>query len=128
MNNVKSHRFKFLFLINKCILLFNYIDAINQKDILYEIKNFINKLNDIFSNKDFKDSIEKKNKILEILIQYFEKIINEKIYKLLNIRYNDKEKENIINEIDMRALSICSKEESVPSKEESVQHHEELSI
>lgn len=63
MNNFKSHEFTFLYLINKCILLFKYIEINDQKNILYEIKLFINKLQEIFSKADFKDSIEKKNKI-----------------------------------------------------------------
>ena len=42
MDNLKSYEFTFLYLINKCILLFKYIDKDNQKDILYNIKVFIN--------------------------------------------------------------------------------------
>ena len=42
MDNYKSYEFTFLYLINKCILLFKYIDTIYQKEILNDIKKFIN--------------------------------------------------------------------------------------
>jgi hypothetical protein len=108
MNNFKSHEFTFLYLINKCILLFKYIEINDKKNILYEIKLFINKLQEIFSKGDFKDSIEKKNKIFEILIQYFQKIIDEKIYNLIK----DKNKDNIISHIERHALEICENNEN----------------
>ena len=107
MDNFKSYEFTFLYLINKCILLFKYIDIKYQKEILYEIKIFINKLQEIFSKADFKNSNDKKNKILEILIDYFEKIIDDKIYNLI-ICDN---KENIIIDIEKAALKICDKNE-----------------
>ena len=107
MSNYKSYEFIFLYLINKCILLFKYIDNIYQKNILQEIKIFINKLNEIFSTADFKNNDEKKNKILEILINYFEKIIDEKIYNLIT----DINKDNIISEVEKIALNICENNE-----------------
>ena len=103
MDNLKSYEFIFLYLINKCILLFKYIDNNNQKAILYDIQIFINKLQEIFSNKDFKNNEEKKNKILEVLIKYFEEIIDDKIYNLLNID----NREQIIINVEKQALQIC---------------------
>jgi hypothetical protein len=105
MDNLKSYEFIFLYLINKCILLFKYIENRYQKDILYDIKLFINKLQYVFSSSDFENNINKKNKILEILIEYFEKIIETKIYKLINCP----DKELIIREIEKKALYICEK-------------------
>jgi len=52
--------------------------------------------------------IKKKNKILEILISYFEKIINEKIYNLINIENKDK----IIIDIEKKAFIICENNEN----------------
>ena len=112
MDNCKSYEFTFLYLINKCILLFKYINNNYQNEILYEIKNFINKLQEIFSNADFKNNEDKKNKILEILIDYFEKIIDEKIYNLID----DINKDNIIIEIEKNALLICENNEKKLSK------------
>ena len=105
MDNQKSYEFTFLYLINKCILLFKYINNTNQQEILQGIKIFINKLYEIFSKADFSDNNEKKNKILEILIKFFEKIIDEKIYLLLDANLRD----NIIDEVNKKSLSICEK-------------------
>ena len=107
MDNFKSYEFTFLYLINKCILLFKYIDNIYQKDILYDIKIFINKLQELFSKADFKNNEDKKNKILEILITYFQKIIDEKIYNLID----SDERDNIIIEVEKNALTICENNE-----------------
>lgn len=107
MDNLKSYEYTFLYLINKCILLFKYIDKNNQKEILYNIKIFINKLEDIFSQKDFKDNNDKKNKILEVLIKYFENLIDTKIVNLIS-NFN---KDNIIIEIEKQALLICENNE-----------------
>jgi hypothetical protein len=112
MDNFKSYEFTFLYLINKCILLFKYIDNIYQKEILYDIKIFINKLQELFSKADFKNNEDKKNKILEILITYFEKIIDEKIYNLIN----SNEKDNIIIEVEKNALLICENNEKNSNK------------
>ena len=112
MDNFKSYEFTFLYLINKCILLFKYIDNIYQKEILYDIKIFINKLQELFSKADFKNSEDKKNKILEILITYFEKIIDEKIYNLID----SDEKDNIIIEVEKNALNICENNEKKNNK------------
>jgi hypothetical protein len=107
-DNFKSYEFTFLYLINKCILLFKYININYQKEILYDIKNFINKLQEIFTHADFKSNNNKKNKILEVLIDYFEKIIDEKIYKLID----DDDKENIISEVEKTAFLKCEKYET----------------
>ena len=103
MDNSKSYEFTFLYLVNKCILLFKYIDIKYQKDILDDIKIFINNLEGIFSKAGFDNNKEKKNKIFEILIKYFEKLIDIKIYNLIkNIN-----KDIIINDIEQTALAIC---------------------
>ena len=112
MDNYKSYDFTFLYLINKCILLFKYIDTSYQKEILNDIKIFINKLQELFSKADFKNSEDKKNKILEILITYFEKIIDEKIYNLID----SDEKDNIIIEVEKNALNICENNEKKNNK------------
>ena len=41
MDEKKTPQFQFLLLINKCILLFEYIDTYYQKEILNNIKIFI---------------------------------------------------------------------------------------
>ena len=103
MDNNKSYEFTFLYLINKCLLLFKYIDNKYQKELLLDIKIFINKVQEIFSKVDFKTNNDKKNKILEVLIDYFEKVIDNKIYNLINY----KNKDTIISEVEKNAFILC---------------------
>jgi len=103
MNDFKSHEFNFLYLVNKSIILFKYININDKQKILYEIKLFINKLQEIFLKADFNNQNDKKIKIYEILIQYFQKIINEKLYKLLK-------NNNIIpKNVDYDAIELSKK-------------------
>ena len=102
-NNNKSYEFTFLYLINKCLLLFKYIDDKYQKELLFDIKTFISKVQEIFSKVDFKTNNDKKNKILEVLIDYFEKVIDNKIYTLINY----KNKDSIISEVEKNAFILC---------------------
>jgi len=122
MDNLKSYEFIFLYLINKCILLFKYIENQDQKEILYDIKIFINKLKDIFSLPNFENNINKKNKILQILIEYFEKIIETKIYILIKCPNKD----NIISEIEKLALKICEEKEQYNQKKKEVHDQKEV--
>ena len=110
MENLKSYQSKFLLLINKCILLFNYIDNFNQKNILNNIKSFIDKIRDIFVTYELKD---KKNKILEILINYFEKLVDEDIYNLLD----EKERYFIMKDIEKKALNLCNSNNSTTEQQ-----------
>lgn len=119
MDNFKSYEFTFLYLINKCILLFKYIENDYQKEILTDIKTFINKLQSIFSNVDFKNNEEKKNKILEVLISYLEKVIDEKIYYLIDYKI----RENVIIEVEKTALSMCENKEKKEDDNKEQQVH-----
>jgi hypothetical protein len=110
MDNTKSYNFKFLILINKCILLFNYIDVIYQKEILNDIKIFVLKLKEKFSNKDIT--------MLEALINYFKLLINDKIYNLLNIH----DRENIIKEVDKKILKLVEELLNEPLDKEPVRN------
>jgi hypothetical protein len=116
MYKSKSYEFNFFFLINKCILLFKYIDNLYQKEILNEIKLFINKLQEIFSKADFNNSLDKKNKILELLINYFEQLIDIKIYKLID----HLNKDLIINEVNNIALLACNNNEKKSLNKETL--------
>jgi len=100
MDILKSYHFNFLLLINKYILLFNYIENLNQKKILNNIKSFIDKIKDIFITYELKD---KKTKILEILISYFEKLVHEELYNLLD----ENDRDFIMKEIEKKAYNLC---------------------
>lgn len=113
MDIFKSNEFTYLYLINKCTLLFKYINNNLQKEIISDIKIFINKLQQIFLVNDTNINETKKDKILEILIQYLEKIIEEKIYNLLNIENKDE----IITEINKKALLISQTNKKIYLKD-----------
>ena len=110
MDIIKSNEFNFLYLINKCILLFKYISNEHQKNILIDIKIFIHKLEEKFSKVNFSNNILKKNKILEVLIEYFKNIIEKKIYKLIN---NDSII-TIIDNVNNKAFEICNNKINTP--------------
>jgi len=109
MDNFKSYQFTFLYLMNKCLLLFKYIDTFYQKEILNEIKVFINKLQEIFAKSDFKNNIEKKNKIFELLIDYFKIIIDKKIYNLIN----STNRAEIIASVEKNAILLCNNNDNL---------------
>jgi hypothetical protein len=122
MDNFKSNEFTFLFLINKCILLFKYIDINHQKSIFNNIKLFVNKLQEIFSKADFNNSIDRKNKILEFLINYFNSLIDQKIYYLLDESVRD----IIISEIELKALENCENNKIKSINKKQYESHNDI--
>jgi hypothetical protein len=103
MNIMENNEYNFLFLMNKCVLLFNYIDIYYQKEILTDIKYFIKRLGEIYENKKF-DSIEnKKYNILNGLNKYLSKIIDEKIIFLV-----ENQDDNFITTINNSVLKTCN--------------------
>ena len=57
MDEKKTPQFQFLLLINKCILLFEYVNTYYQQEILNNIKIFIKNLEELFSKKKFDNKI-----------------------------------------------------------------------
>lgn len=104
MDSKKSNEYNFIFLMNKCILLYNYIDTFYQKDILNDIKSFINKLEDIVSLKKFHSIEDKKNNILIILNKYLNKLIEDKIFHL----FEENSTEDIFYDIEKKAIKITT--------------------
>ena len=79
MDKLKSDDLNFLFLINKCTFLLEYVDIYYQKEILNDINRFIKNLNDNFSKQYFENDNIKKDKKCEILNKYFENLIKEQL-------------------------------------------------
>jgi hypothetical protein len=104
MDSKKSNEYNFIFLMNKCILLYNYIDTCYQKDILNDIKSFINKLEDIVSLKKFNSIEDKKNNILIILNKYLNKLIEDKIFHL----FEENSTQDIFYDIEKKAIKITT--------------------
>ena len=117
MDEKKTPQFQFLLLINKCILLFEYVDIHYQQEILNNIKIFIKNLEELFSKKKFDNKIEKKNKILDVLITYFEKLIYEEIVQIIN----SDNKDSLYRDIENRALLICTKKEKIIDKQKNIE-------
>jgi len=105
MDKLKSDDLNFLFLINKCTFLLEYVDIYYQKEILNDINRFIKNLNDNFSKQYFENENIKKDKKFEILNKYFENLINEQILYLIDIYHKD-EKNNIIIICEKKANKI----------------------
>ena len=103
MNIRENNEYNFLFLMNKCVLLFNYIDIYYQKEILTDIKYFIKRLGEIYENKKFDSVEDKKYNILNGLNKYLSKIIDEKIIFLV-----ENQDDNFITTINNSVLKTCN--------------------
>ena len=100
---MEDNEYNFLFLMNKCVLLFNYIDIYYQKEILTDIKYFIKRLGEIYENKKFNSVNDKKINILNGLNKYLSKIIDEKIILLV-----ENKDDNFITTINNSVLKTCN--------------------
>ena len=103
MNIRENNEYNFLFLMNKCVLLFNYIDIYYQKEVLTDIKYFIKRLGEIYENKKFDSVEDKKYNILNGLNKYLSKIIDEKIIFLV-----ENQDDNFITTINNSVLKTCN--------------------
>lgn len=103
MNIMENNEYNFLFLMNKCVLLFNYIDIYYQKEVLTDIKYFIKRLSDIYETKKFNSVHDKKYSVLNVLNKYLAKIIDEKIIFLV-----DNQDDNFITTINNSVLKTCN--------------------
>ena len=100
---MENNEYNFLFLMNKCVLLFNYIDIYYQKEVLTDIKYFIKRLCDIYETKKFNSVHDKKYSVLNVLNKYLTKIIDEKIIFLV-----DNQDDNFITTINNSVLKTCN--------------------
>lgn len=100
---MENNEYNFLFLMNKCVLLFNYIDIYYQKEVLTDIKYFIKRLCDIYETKKFNSVHDKKHSVLNVLNKYLTKIIDEKIIFLV-----DNQDDNFITTINNSVLKTCN--------------------
>ena len=100
---MENNEYNFLFLMIKCVLLFNYIDIYYQKEVLTDIKYFIKRLCDIYETKKFNSVHDKKYSVLNVLNKYLTKIIDEKIIFLV-----DNQDDNFITTINNSVLKTCN--------------------
>ena len=90
--------YNFIFLMNKCVMLYEHIDIDYQKDILTDIKKFMKKVSELQSQNSFK-----KKDILSAFNIYLSNTIDEKIMKLIN-----NPSKELIDGINDNCLKICN--------------------
>ncbi len=123
----------FIYLINKCTMLYIHLDKDTKKDVLYNIKEFIDKLKIEFESNDQLKSLNydsKKEKILSVLVPYLHKLTSN--FMIEHIVVDDYKKEFLIKEIDISSHSYArkvlqNKIEEVSQKENKNEVKEEVS-
>ncbi len=100
----------FVYLLNKCSMLYIYLDKSTKKDVLLNIKDFINKLHNTFNQNIELQNLNndlKKEKILHYLIPYLNKLTTN--FMIEHIIIDENKKELLIKEIDISSLSNARK-------------------
>jgi hypothetical protein len=112
----------FVYLLNKCTMLYIHLNKDTKKDVLLNIKDFIKKLKIEFESNDQLKSLDydsKKEKILCVLVPYLHKLTSN--FMIEHIVVDDHKKEFLIKEIDISSHSYARKilkEQEVRQKEE----------
>ncbi len=119
-----SSETQFIFLIHKTLLSFPYFEVDIQKIILDDIKVFIQKLTNLFSNSNNINPQEKRSKIIEVLVKYLDRYHNTQFNQVFIRNQN----EDILFEIEKDAyqstLSHLSKN-NPPKTQEKVNKKED---
>ncbi len=94
--NENSLETDFILNIHKTLLSFHYLEKKNQKTIVKDFQQFINRLTNIFQNQSlYKNKEEKRLKIIEILVKYLNRLHNDQIKNLIRSNYRDDILKNI---------------------------------
>ncbi len=99
LNLEESLETQFIYSIHKTLLSFSHLNSNNQKIVINDIKNFIQKLTLIFQNQSVLSPQEKRFKIIDILVKYLDRLFNFQIYHYL---IKD-DKNDILKQIDDEA-------------------------
>lgn len=75
---------QFIYSIHKTLLSFAHLDTNNQRIIINDIQNFIQKLTLIFQNQSVLSTQEKRFKIIDILVKYLDRLFKYQIYHCLS--------------------------------------------
>ncbi len=117
----------FIYLLNKCTMLYIHLDKDTKRDVLSNIQDFILKLQDTFtSNEELRslDQDTKKERILSTLIPYLQKLTTN--FMIEHITVDDQKKEFLMKEIDISSHSYARKLIQEASKEEIKVKEEEV--
>ncbi len=86
----------FILNIHKTLLSFNYLEKKNQKTIVRDFQQFINRLTNIFQSQSlYRNKEEKRLKIIEILVKYLNRLHNDQIRNLIRSNHRDDILKNI---------------------------------
>ncbi len=109
-SNLNEIKKDFSYLLNKCSMLYIHLDKNTKKNVLYNIKDFIFKLQETFQQNNELKSLHgenKKEKVLSILIPYLDKLTTN--FMIEHISIDENKKEFLIKEIDISSLSYARK-------------------
>ncbi len=117
----------FIYLLNKCSMLYIHLDKNTKKDVLNNIKEFIFKLHETFNTHNELQNLnihEKKEKILCTLIPYLDKLTTN--FMIEHICIDENKKEFLIKEIDISSLSYARKISQQQLEKEEKKEEEEV--
>ncbi len=90
---------QFIYCIHKTLLSFTHLKKKEQKIVIYDIQNFINKLTLLIQNQNILSPQEKRLKIIDVLVKYLDKLFKYQIFHFIPLD----NKEELLNEIELDA-------------------------
>lgn len=100
----------FIYLLNKCTMLFIHLDKGTKKDVLTSIRDFIQQLQASFQEQAHLRELSvdlKKDKILQVLIPYLHRLTTH--FMIEHIQVDDAKKKYLVREIDSSSLQYARK-------------------
>jgi hypothetical protein len=100
----------FIYLLNKCTMLFIHLDKGTKKDVLSSIRDFIHQLQSSFQEQEHLRTLSidgKKEKILQVLIPYLHRLTTN--FMIEHIQVDDTKKQYLVREIDSSSLQYARK-------------------
>ncbi len=122
-----------IYLFNKCTMLYIHLDKNGKRDVLENMKDFIQKIEYSFEKNDILKNlknIERKEKLITLFIPYLKDLIES--FMIKNIIVDENKKDFIIKEIDISshnyAKKIFQKEEIIKEDNKKSESSEKIVI
>ncbi len=99
-----------IYLFNKCTMLYIHLDKNSKKDVLENMKDFIQKIEYSFEKNDILKNLknnERKEKLITLFIPYLKNLIDS--FMLSHLSIDDNKKDFIIKEIDISSHNNAKK-------------------
>jgi len=100
-DSIETH---FVLFIHKTLLSFSYLERKNQRFILNDLQQFIQRLTQLFKNSSMHQD-ERRLKIIEILVKYLQKLHKDQISHLIS----HENKDELLKQIEKDAYSYTMK-------------------